>query len=90
MPPRVVLVTGVSRYLGSRLAAVLLETRRLGDFEKHLRRHGLDPEYYLGNLDPNGIMPWSFVSTGVPEWYLRREFTRARAAAGLELPVVAA
>jgi radical SAM superfamily enzyme YgiQ (UPF0313 family) len=73
-----------------RLAPVLLETRRLGDFEKHLRRHGLDPESYLGDLDPNGVMPWSFVSTGVPEWYLRREFTRARTAAGIELPVVAA
>jgi radical SAM superfamily enzyme YgiQ (UPF0313 family) len=73
-----------------RLAPVMLATRRLGDFERNLRQAGLDPEYYLGDLDPNGIMPWSFVSTGVPEWYLRREFTRARTAAGIELPVVAA
>jgi radical SAM superfamily enzyme YgiQ (UPF0313 family) len=72
-----------------RLAAVLLETTRLQDFEPRLVEHGLDPEWYLGELDPNGIVPWSMVGTGVPEWYLRREFGRARAL-GAELPVVAA
>jgi radical SAM superfamily enzyme YgiQ (UPF0313 family) len=69
-----------------RLTPVLLETRRLNDFEKNLRSHGLDPDFYLGELDPNGIMPWSLVSTGVPEWYLRREFGRARATGGLIVP----
>jgi radical SAM superfamily enzyme YgiQ (UPF0313 family) len=67
-----------------RLAPVLLATQRLQDFEKLLREHGLEPEHYLGEMDPNGIAPWSLVSTGVPEWYLRREFSRAR-----ELAVVA-
>jgi radical SAM superfamily enzyme YgiQ (UPF0313 family) len=71
-----------------RLAPVLLETRRLQEFETRLADHGLDPAWYLGELDPNGIMPWSLVSTGVPEWYLRREFGRARGLA--ELPMVAA
>jgi radical SAM superfamily enzyme YgiQ (UPF0313 family) len=67
-----------------RLAPVLLATQRLQEFEKLLPRYGLEPESYLGELDPNGIAPWSLVSTGVPEWYLRREFSRAR-----ELAVVA-
>jgi radical SAM superfamily enzyme YgiQ (UPF0313 family) len=61
-----------------RLAEVLLETHRLQDFAKQMVEHGLDPEFFLGEMDSNGIMPWSLVSTGVPEWYLRREFGRAR------------
>jgi radical SAM superfamily enzyme YgiQ (UPF0313 family) len=69
-----------------RVAAVLLETHRLQDFEPNLRRAGLDPELYLGAMDPNGIMPWSLVSTGVPEWYLKQEFGRARGLGGLEVP----
>jgi hypothetical protein len=71
-----------------RLAPVLLETQRLQQFESHMRRHGLDPEFYLGAMDPNGIMPWSLVSTGVPEWYLKQEFSRARAIGGLDIPQV--
>ena len=67
-----------------RLTPVLLETHRLQDFEKLMRQHGLEPEFYLGEMNPDGIAPWSLVSTGVPEWYLRREFGRAR-----ELAVVA-
>jgi hypothetical protein len=40
---------------------------------------GLDPEHYAGALDPeNEILPWSVVSTGVPDWYLRRQFKQAR------------
>ncbi|MBV9354900.1 MAG: radical SAM protein [Chloroflexi bacterium] len=73
-----------------RLAPVLLETTRVQDFERNLRRHGLDPEWYLGELNPDGINPWSMVSTGAPEWYLRREFGRSRAIGRAELPVVAA
>jgi radical SAM superfamily enzyme YgiQ (UPF0313 family) len=71
-----------------RLAPVLLDTQRLQQFESVMRRHGLDPEFYLGDMDPNGIMPWSLVSTGVPEWYLRQEFGRARGTGGLEVPAL--
>jgi radical SAM superfamily enzyme YgiQ (UPF0313 family) len=69
-----------------RLTPVLLETQRLQQFEPNLRRHGLDPEFYLGAMDPNGIMPWSLVSTGVPEWYLKQEFGRSRGLGGQEVP----
>ncbi len=69
-----------------RLAPALLETRRLQELEPTLERHGLDPSHYLGEMDPGGIMPWSLVSTGVPEWYLRREFGRARDAAQARQP----
>jgi len=69
-----------------RLAAVLLETRRLQQFESNLVKHGLDPEFYLGSMNPNGIMPWSLVSTGVPEWYLKQEFGRARGLGGQDIP----
>jgi radical SAM superfamily enzyme YgiQ (UPF0313 family) len=71
-----------------RLAPALLETQRLQQFESVMMRHGLDPEFYLGEMDPNGIMPWSLVSTGVPEWYLRQEFGRARGTGGLEVPTL--
>jgi radical SAM superfamily enzyme YgiQ (UPF0313 family) len=71
-----------------RLTPVLLETQRLQQFEPNLRRHGLDPNFYLGSMDPNGIMPWSQVSTGVPEWYLKQEFGRARGLGGQEIPML--
>jgi radical SAM superfamily enzyme YgiQ (UPF0313 family) len=71
-----------------RLAPVLLATQRLQRFEQHMWEHGLDPECYLGEMDPNGIMPWSLVSTGVPEWYLRQEFGRARGLGGQAVPVL--
>jgi hypothetical protein len=71
-----------------RLAPVLLETQRLQHFESNLRAHGLDPDFYLGAMDPNGIMPWSLVSTGVPEWYLKQEFGRARGIGGQEIPTL--
>jgi radical SAM superfamily enzyme YgiQ (UPF0313 family) len=71
-----------------RLTPVLLETQRLQQFEPNLRRHGLDPSFYLGAMDPNGIMPWSQVSTGVPEWYLKQEFGRARGLGGQEIPML--
>jgi radical SAM superfamily enzyme YgiQ (UPF0313 family) len=71
-----------------RLAPVLLETQRLQQFEPNLKKHGLDPEFYLGAMDPNGIMPWSLVSTGVPEWYLKQEFGRARGIGGQEIPTL--
>jgi radical SAM superfamily enzyme YgiQ (UPF0313 family) len=71
-----------------RLAPVLLETQRLQQFEPNLRRAGLDPEFYLGAMNPNGIMPWSLVSTGVPEWYLKQEFGRARGLGGQEIPML--
>jgi len=71
-----------------RLAPVLLETQRLQQFEPNLRRAGLDPEFYLAHMNPNGIMPWSLVSTGVPEWYLKQEFGRARGLGGQEIPTL--
>ncbi|MBV9328693.1 MAG: radical SAM protein [Chloroflexi bacterium] len=71
-----------------RLAPVLLETQRLQQFEPNLRRHGLDAEFYLGSMEPNGIMPWSLVSTGVPEWYLKQEFGRARGLGGQDIPLL--
>src|ERR1700736_865227 len=71
-----------------RVAPVLLETSHLQQFESNLRRHGLDPEFYLGDMDPNGIMPWSLVSTGVPEWYLKQEFGRSRAQGGQDVPLL--
>jgi radical SAM superfamily enzyme YgiQ (UPF0313 family) len=71
-----------------RLTPVLLETQRLQQFEPNLRRAGLDPEFYLGTMDPNGIMPWSAVSTGVPQWYLKQEFGRARGLGGQEIPML--
>jgi hypothetical protein len=69
-----------------RITPALLDTHRLQDFEPNVRRHGLDPEYYLGQMDPNGIMPWALVSTGVPDWYLKQEFGRSRALGGQEVP----
>jgi radical SAM superfamily enzyme YgiQ (UPF0313 family) len=71
-----------------RLTPVLLETQRLRHFESNLKRHGLDPDFYLGDMNPNGIMPWALVSTGVPEWYLKQEFGRARGLGGLEIPML--
>ena len=71
-----------------RLAPVLLETQRLQQFEPNLRKIGLDPEFYLGSMNPNGIMPWSLVSTGVPEWYLKQEFGRSRGLGGLDVPTL--
>jgi radical SAM superfamily enzyme YgiQ (UPF0313 family) len=71
-----------------RLAPVLLETQHLKQFESNLKRHGLSPEFYLGTLDPNGIVPWSLVSTGVPEWYLKQEFGRARGIGGQGIPTL--
>jgi radical SAM superfamily enzyme YgiQ (UPF0313 family) len=71
-----------------RLTPLLLETQRLQQFEPNLRRRGLDPNFYLGSMDPNGIMPWSQVSTGVPEWYLKQEFGRARGLGGQEIPML--
>jgi radical SAM superfamily enzyme YgiQ (UPF0313 family) len=71
-----------------RLTPALLETQRLQQFEPNLRKHGVDPEFYLGAMDPNGIMPWSLVSTGVPEWYLKQEFGRARGLGGQDIPLL--
>src|SRR5712691_1487370 len=71
-----------------RVAPVLLETSHLQQFEANLERHGLDPEFYLGAMNPNGIMPWALVSTGVPEWYLKQEFGRSRAQGGQPVPML--
>jgi radical SAM superfamily enzyme YgiQ (UPF0313 family) len=81
-------VQGILARGDRRLTPLLLETQRLQDFETNLRRRGLDPELYLGERDPNGIMPWSLVSTGVPEWYLKQEFGRSRGVGGQEVPTL--
>jgi radical SAM superfamily enzyme YgiQ (UPF0313 family) len=71
-----------------RVAQALLEARGLKDWESALGRVGLSPDRYVGALDPmEDILPWSIVSTGVPDWYLRREFNRAREL--VNVPVVA-
>jgi radical SAM superfamily enzyme YgiQ (UPF0313 family) len=70
-----------------RVAMALLQTRKLKDWEAALGRCGLSPERYVGALDPVDLLPWSVVSTGVPDWYLRREFNKAREL--VELPVTA-
>jgi radical SAM superfamily enzyme YgiQ (UPF0313 family) len=62
-----------------RVAMALLQTRNLKDWEGALGRAGLSPERYVGGLDPMAdLLPWSVVSTGVPDWYLRRQFNKAR------------
>src|SRR5207237_293073 len=66
----------------------MYETLRLQQFESNLRKQGLDANFYLGEMDPNGIMPWAQVSTGVPEWYLRQEFGRSRGLGGQVVPVL--
>jgi radical SAM superfamily enzyme YgiQ (UPF0313 family) len=70
-----------------RVAMALLQTRTLKEWERVLGQIGLSPEHYVGALDPdNEILPWSVVSTGVPDWYLRRQFKQAREL--VDLPVV--
>ena len=87
-PPAAQRVQAILARGDRRLAPVLLGTQRLQDFEPNLMKHGLQPEFYLGSMDPNGIMPWSLVSTGVPEWYLKQEFGRARALGGQHIPTL--
>jgi hypothetical protein len=71
-----------------RVAAALLAARGLNDWQGALGRAGLAPDRYVGALDPDrDLMPWSIVSTGVPDWYLRREHARAREL--VDLPVLA-
>jgi radical SAM superfamily enzyme YgiQ (UPF0313 family) len=71
-----------------RVAMALLQTRNLKDWEGALGRSGLSPDHYVGALDPMAeLLPWSIVSTGVPDWYLRREFNRARELVSLPVPV---
>ena len=51
-------------------------------------RVGLSMDRYAGQLDAmRDILPWSVVSTGVPDWYLRREYNKAREL--VKLPVLA-
>ncbi len=71
-----------------RIAEALMTTKSLNDFEGALGRAGLSMDRYLGALDPMAdILPWSVVSTGVPDWYLRREYNKAREL--VKLPVLA-
>jgi radical SAM superfamily enzyme YgiQ (UPF0313 family) len=71
-----------------RVAMALLQARGLKDWERALGQAGLSPERYVGALDPTkDLLPWSAVSTGVPDWYLRREFHKARGLIDLPVPV---
>jgi radical SAM superfamily enzyme YgiQ (UPF0313 family) len=71
-----------------RVAMALLQTRSLKDWEAALGRSGLSPDFYVGALDPmNDLLPWSVVSTGVPDWYLRRQFNQARELINLPVTV---
>jgi radical SAM superfamily enzyme YgiQ (UPF0313 family) len=71
-----------------RVAMALLQARGLKDWERALGRAGLSPDRYVGALDPlKDLLPWSVVSTGVPDWYLRREFHKARGLIDLPVPV---
>lgn len=81
-----------------RVAEALLRTRVLRDWERVLGELGLNADYFVGPRDPESeLMAWSIVSTGVPEWYLRREHAKARQLVEqpvvelpmIELPVVA-
>jgi radical SAM superfamily enzyme YgiQ (UPF0313 family) len=69
-----------------RVAEALLKTRKLSDWDRVLGECGLSADYFVGPRDPEReLMPWSIVSTGVPEWYLRREHKRARELVNLEV-----
>jgi len=58
------------------------------DQERALGSAGLSPKRYVGALDPTkDLLPWSVVSTGVPDWYLRRESHKARGLIDLPVPV---
>jgi radical SAM superfamily enzyme YgiQ (UPF0313 family) len=71
-----------------RVAQALLAARGINDWQGALARAGLAPDRYVGALDPDrDLMPWSIVSTGVPDWYLRREHARAREL--VDLPLLA-
>jgi hypothetical protein len=66
----------------------LLQTRNLKDWEAALGRSGLSPDFYVGALDPmSDLLPWSVVSTGVPDWYLRRQFNQAHELINLPVTV---
>jgi radical SAM superfamily enzyme YgiQ (UPF0313 family) len=70
-----------------RVGGALMEARGLKDWERALGAVDLSADYYAGALDPTDLLPWSAISTGVPDWYLRREFNRAQEL--VKLPVLA-
>jgi radical SAM superfamily enzyme YgiQ (UPF0313 family) len=60
-----------------RLAPVLIGTLEAGElsprvFRDALNRHGLAMEELLAARDPNAVMPWDIVDTGLRPSYLRR------------------
>ncbi len=80
-----------------RLAPVLLEAHRLGSrldaWSEHLRLEtwrqafqetGVDPDFYLRERDPDEVLPWDHLDSGVSRAFLVAE--RDRAFQGLETP----
>jgi radical SAM family uncharacterized protein/radical SAM-linked protein len=54
------------------------EHLRLDIWMKALERSGLDPNSYLGERDPDEILPWEHVRSGVSKEFLLREWRKAR------------
>ena len=80
-----------------RLAPVLLAAHRLGSrldaWSEHLRLEtwrqafqetGVDPDFYLRERDPDEVLPWDHLDSGVSRAFLLAE--RDRAFQGLETP----
>ncbi len=80
-----------------RLAQVLLAAHRLGSrldaWSEHLRLEtwrqafqetGVDPDFYLRERDPDEVLPWDHLDSGVSRAFLLAE--RDRAFQGLETP----
>ena len=80
-----------------RLAPVLLAAHRLGSrldaWSEHLRLEtwrqafqetGVDPDFYLRERDPDEVLPWDHLDSGVSRGFLLAE--RDRAFQGLETP----
>jgi radical SAM family uncharacterized protein len=54
------------------------ETFRPDLWAEAMAEEGLDPQTYLGPLDPSAPLPWDHVRTGISASFLRREFSRAQ------------
>jgi radical SAM family uncharacterized protein/radical SAM-linked protein len=46
-------------------------------WEKAFTEEGVDPGDYLGPIDPEAVLPWDHIDTGIRKSRLRREFERA-------------
>jgi len=59
-----------------RITPVIIDTANGLPWKQALRRHGIHPEIYLGEIPIQGDLPWDFIDTGVRKEYLIREFER--------------